>query len=80
MTDQTKPISPWRGWNKTAYGIQTKGRPCTWSWWTDAEHFYQLAKVRASEMQQTSNDDTRSERFTVPAPLQHAAREPRGLR
>jgi hypothetical protein len=55
MSDQPKPISPWRGWNKTAYGIQTKGRPCTWSWWTDAEHFYQLAKVRASEMQQTAD-------------------------
>ena len=54
MSDQPKPISPWRGWNKTAYGIQTKGIPCTWSWWTcPPDLFYEVAKVRASEMPQS---------------------------
>jgi hypothetical protein len=59
MTDQTKPISPWRGWNKTAHGIQTKGIPCPDSWWTwkgTRAEWYEKAQKRAAEMIRTSDD------------------------
>jgi hypothetical protein len=58
MTDQTKPISPWRGWNKTAHGIQTKGIPCPDSWWTwkgTRAEWYEKAQKRAAEMPQAQS-------------------------